>query len=258
MRKLALILCLVLLSSVAFARNIESRSITIDIDGKGDGKIVETYTISLETISNDFGAYDLISVEARNDLAKWQTFLSDIDTALKNPQNLLITSVKQRNFAELTLQYDVPNLAEISEQKGRFTAYNVGEKKFTFYDASNDIFTIPFKTTLWIRLDKDYGILETKPVPSLGPYLENNEVNRYGWSGPLPTSEFLLRYEVETAIAESLDIMKVLALFTDTPVYGITTIIIIVLAYIYRKKLWGIVSEGFAGEEEIESPRRKL
>ncbi len=257
MQKTALVLCLILFSSIALARSIESRSITIDMDSSGTGHVVEVYTISLDPTTSDFADYDSTSRQAGSNLGVWQSFLGDIKIAVKGYSNLLISSAKERDFVQLSLQYDVKNLAKVVEQKGRFTVYGIGKDSFNFYDA-NGLFTIPFKTTLWIKLNKDYQILDTKPIPSLGPYIENNAVNRMGWTGPLPTSEFSVKYQVETAISESFDLNRLIIFFEENPVYGITVLIILALGYIYRKQLWGLISEGFAGEEEIESPRKEL
>lgn len=240
------------------ARSLESHFITVDLDVDGNANVQESYTIGLEAATNDFTAFNNISAEAKNNVSVWQIFMKDINISLLGSvSDLLITSSKQRNFGQVNLEYRIEGFAKLLEEKGRFTVWGITGDSFTFYDVKNDIFSIPSKTTLWIRFSKDYEIIETKPLPSLGPYIENNVVYRLGWIGPL-ISEFSVKYRAEKGISESFDIMRLFDFFVENPIYGVAALIIIALVIIYRKQIIGIISEGFAGAEEIEPPKKEL
>lgn len=258
-RLLIMFLFMLFLVSTISARSLESHFITVDLDASGNAVVLESYTMGLEIASNDFTAFDNISAEAKDNIGIWQTFMKDIDISLVGEASeLLITSSKQRNFGQVNLEYKVNNFAKLLEERGRFTVWGITEDLFTFYDAESGIFTIPSKTTLWVRFDKDYEIVETKPTPSLGPYIEDEVVYRLGWTGPLPTTEFSVKYKAEKGISESFDVMRIFGFFVENPVYGVAVLIIIVLLIIYRKQIIGVVSEGFAGAEEIEPPKKEL
>lgn len=258
MNRLFAIFLILVLASVVQARSLESHSITINVDDNGNAKIIEVYTIFLDAATNDFTAFDQVSSEAKNNLTAWQTFMRDIDTSMVGFKDVVISSSKQRSFAAVNLEYTSDNFARVAGVRGRFTEFEIPENRFKFYDLTNDILSIPSKTTLWITFSKDYQILETKPTPSLGPYVENNAVYRIGWLGPLPTSDFLVRYQQEKTLSESFDLTRIASFFTDNPIYGIALLIIIGLVVIYRRQIIGLISESFTGEEEIETPKKEL
>lgn len=258
-KSLVFLICFLVLLGTVEARSLESHIITVDIDDNGNADVKENYVMFLEEVTGDFSLFEGVSRQAKNDISVWQTFLPIIEiNAVGDVEDLLISPFKQRGFGYVNLEYKIPGFSKVVSQQGRFTVMGIDEDEFKFYDEGSGLFTIPSKTTLWIKFNKNSEIIENKPSPTLGPYVADEKKIVMGWTGPSPLSEFSTKYKVERGISESFNITRIFDFFVENPVYGIVVIILIVLIGIYRKQIARLVSEGFAGEEEIESPKKEL
>ena len=74
----------------------------------------------------------------------------------------------------------------------------------------------------------------------------------------MSTSKFSLSYQVEKGISESLSIERIANFLVSNPIYLAALVILIILTLIYRKELKGLISESFAGEEEVIEPKKEL
>ena len=258
-KSLVFLICFLVLLGTVEARSLESHVSTIDIDDYGNADVKENYVMFLEEVTGDFSLFEDVSRQAKNDITVWQTFLPIIEiNAIGDVEELLISSFKQRGFGYVNLEYKVPGFSKVISQQGRFTIMEIDEDEFKFYNESSVFFTIHSKTTLWIKFNKNFEIIENKPSPTLGPYVADEEKIVMGWTGPSHLNEFSTKYKVERGISESFGMTRILDFFVGNPVYGIVVVILIILIVIYRRQIAGLISEGFAGEEEIEAPKKEL
>lgn len=258
MKKLLVLFCLLLLIPSGLGlKELLKHEIIVNLDAIGGTKVTERFVLSLD--KNAYIVFEDLSKSPQAGVETWNTFLDEIDICVlgeRSPVTISTSRIGQGQFGnEVKFEYTISDFATFLGGRGRYVRYSIDGNKFKFYDNVSGIFSIPAKTDLWIKLDPNLaGSKITNAVPE--PYQKEDKTAR--WVGPSTTGTFLINYETEKGIGESFDINRIINLLIETPVYTITILIIIALIIIYRKQIIGLVSESFAGEEEIEMPKREL
>lgn len=269
MKKVALIL-LVFLLATGVAKNLESRVVTIQA-GENTAQISEEFTISFLTDA-EVKEFENLASAGRNELVAWKNYYSAIEpTITGNKTSLLIAAKKDAlGFGHVTIEYYANGVITTAGEAGRMVNKQLNQKRLTFYNAETKTFAIPAKTQLQISINGGKAAAAepekyTTVVPKtlfLGPYVDvkTNTVT-YLIRGPVSTQDFAVEYQIEKGISE-FNLQKILdSVYTFAFTNPITTLLILtvaILAGIYRQQLAALITESFAGEEEIEQPKKRL
>lgn len=264
-----ILLVFLLLTAVMFAKSIEDCLITVNLDKSGNAHVIEEYTISF---SNTGEVSEFNSLAGVNELSAWKGFSDAIEpTFFGEKQDLHIVSKKDSlGFGKVLLEYMMYGFAKESNGSGRFTVRSMMPNQTVFYNSESGVLTVPPKTTIQfvVELPKAELIEVDKYVTAsptalfLGPYADQKAGKvTYIIRGPASAPDFIFSYTIEKGIGE-FDIQKIADTvyswaFTN-PIYTLVILTIIVLAAVYRREITGLVTESFAGEEDIELPKKEL
>jgi len=262
MRKLAVLLCVLVLVSIGFGKELAGHTIVVTVDRDGSAHVSEKYNLQLNY--TDYETFEMIAKQTRTDLSMWQTFFADIRTTLIGDIGSLTTSASTAgagNFGNnVIVNYDISGFSTQVDKVGRDVIFEVNESKFSFYQPGIDKFVIPWKTELQLKFDstiKKTNIMDVTPSPSQSSMIDDQYT--LIWYGSRIDNRFDVRYKVEENVGE-LDINAILSstydFFYNNPVYSAAVIVVLVLLLIYRKPIIGLIGESFGGEEEIEMPKR--
>ncbi|MBI1973318.1 hypothetical protein HYS54_00750, partial [Candidatus Micrarchaeota archaeon] len=101
------------------------------------------------------------------------------------------------------------------------------------------------------------AIFEVSPPGLLlGPFEQEGTIVFLA-NGPLTANDFSLKMKVERTLSESLSIQSIVRFLTQNPVYGAALAALVVLMIVFRKQVFGALSE-IAGEEDIQPPKREV
>jgi len=261
MRKL-LFLAVLLLLPTGFGKELAGHTVMASIGLDGNAHVMEKYTLQLNL--TEYEDFERIARTTSTDISMWQLFFKDINTTVIGDITGLIASASTAgagNFGNnVILNYDVNGFALFIQQVGRDNYFEIHQNEFSFYDSEINKFIIPWKTELQLRFDphiKKTDIVDVTPSPSQSAIVDD----RYTlfWYGSKIDNTFNVRYRVEQNVGE-FDAIAVLSsvymFFYESPVNTLALVITLILVFIYRKPMIGLISDSFGGEEEIELPKR--
>lgn len=255
MKKLVLLFCFVLLISPVLGKELLTHDTVININEQGDAEITERFVLSLNEFESS--QFEQLSQLKTMDVSTWNNFYYEINTyAIGEISSMKIstTQISGGQFGnEVRFEYEVAGFATKVEEVGRHETYSIDKEKLRFYDDQALKFILPGTTDLTISLPESSETIELIPEP----WITIGE-NTFRWVAGTFTSEFRVKYQIEKDISESFDIGRIVNYFVDNPLYGIVILIIIALTVIYRKQIFGLISESFAGEGEVEMPKKEL
>jgi hypothetical protein len=262
MRKLALIMCVLVVLSTGFAKELADHTVVVNIDTDGNAHVSEKYTLQLN--SSEYIEFEKIAKQTSTDLGIWQAFSPEIQMSVVGELVGLTASASTAgagNFGNnVVLEYSIAGFSSKVDKVGRDSIFEISRTGFIFYLEDIDKFIIPWKTELQLKFDQSVAktdVIEVIPSPSQGSMVDG----RYTlfWYGSRIDNNFNVKYKVEESIGEFdlASIMRSIYLFFyEDPVYAMAAIVILVLMMIYRKPIIGLILESFGGEEEIEMPKR--
>ncbi len=266
MKKLTLISFAILftvLISVGSSVKLYNHKINVNINENNVGEVKETFRLGLD--SNNYlrkydeyetDVFDELSSETTENISKWTEFHDDLRTSIdEGVENLSIsTSVKQKTH-NVIITYNVPEMAELVEEKGRIKTYELDTSLFRFYKEDTGVI-IPDNTNLWIDL---YDSLSEESVEISPDPINKFAGHEFHWN--TGTWDIEIRYQKTDPIS-SWTLQGTIKSFKETfiknPVYGVLLLILIGLAFIYREQIKLLFSEGLASEQEAEKPKRKV
>ena len=261
-------LCFVLLLSTGLAISGLSvdTMITIDLDKNGNAEITEDskLTFQWDTAMEEFNRLKDLGT---TDIIVWRNFSENIDVHVLGDRSDLSVFTKQvLGLDHVVLQYNILGFATYVGEIGRSILREVNMDQFSFYNKSSGSLLLPDKTSITVTVEDTRKnenqpldeIVETTPAGFfMGPYIQDTKIVVFA-DGPMNLNEFKVQYKVEKGISESWGFESLYLFFVKNPIYGITLLVLIALTVIYRRKVIGVLSESFAGEEDIEMPKREL
>jgi len=262
MRKLPILLCLLLITSIGFSKELAGHTVIVTVDRAGGAQVTEKYTLQLNY--TEYETFERIAKLTSTDLSMWQSFFADIKTSVLGDIVNLTTSASTAgagNFGNnIMLNYKIRDFAIKIGKTGRDSIYEINSSKFSFYDPSINKFVIPWKTELQIKFDstiKKSAITDVTPSPSQSAIVDDQYT--LFWYGSRIDNRFDIKYKVEESVAE-FDLGAILDstywFFYENPIYVMVVVVVLVLLFIYRKPIVSLIGESFGGEEEIEMPKR--
>ncbi len=250
-------LLLLVLLTAGFCVQVEWQDINIKLGEKGSVKVTERIMVSFENETEE-AAFDAMS--NAHDLASWQELVPGLQTHVTGAEEpLIITSGKSGGLGIISLEYPAKSLSPSRE--GRYLVYQFPANRLSFYSEEERTLRIPAKTTLAISVPNNDKIKITglAPTPVIPTYIANGVERVTEWRGPLSTPEFYFKYKVEETLSEAFslqDFAEQLGRFlVSNPAYTITLAVFLGLIIVYRREIFGLLSEGSVSEEEIELPK---
>lgn len=264
-----ILLVFLLLTAIVFAKSVEDRLITAELDKDGKAHVIEEYTVSF---SNSGEVSEFNALAGTNELSAWKAFSDVIEPVFfGEKQNLQIVSkTDSLGFGRVLLDYYLPEFAKQANGSGRFTIMGMLPNQFSFYNPENGVLTVPSKTTIRFvvilpaaeLLEVEKYVTASPTALFLGPYVDQKAGKvTYMIRGPASASNFAFSYTIEKGIGE-FDVQKIVdtvyAWAFTNPIYTLVILTIIVLIAVYRREIAGLITESFEGEEEIEFPKKEL
>jgi hypothetical protein len=251
------------------AASIDSHTIGIDIDANGNAHVTEAYSLNLS--DDEALKFDELRnrSSATSEAWMWSNINPEIDMHVLGERSSIVIIAQSEPAHTVTIDYNIPNFARIITEEGRFVTRGIFIGQLAMYDAVSGLMHIPASTTLKIsvaglqvprkELLKDY--FEVRPdIPGADTTLAGDKV-QYTLKGELAIPELTIAFKEEKAIGESWGIERLVrsigGFFMSNMSYNLVLVIIVILVVIYRKEIFGLVTESFGGEQEIEPPRKE-
>gem|GEM_PF-4226714 len=243
--------------------SVDWNYITINLGNKGEVHVTERMQISFESSGNESKVLEELT--SNQDFRAWASAVPEIGTHVTEPKEPVrlskgqITTSKESKSLELTLEYDAEPLTPV--KKGRYLKYTFPAERLSFYSNETHTVTLPRQTQLWIKVEnsENVKILEKVPDPYWDTYIENNMFKVTGWTGGKTFPDFKFVYEAEEPLTESFTIRdfaeKMFLFLLNNPAYTVSLAVLLAIMLVYRKQIFGLLSEGAVSEEEIEIPR---
>ncbi|MFH0986708.1 MAG: hypothetical protein V1911_01525 [Candidatus Micrarchaeota archaeon] len=240
------------------AATLQNHDIYVQVGETGDAAVIENFVLTL----TESEAYSFDKLSERNaQLEEWTGFSDSIKTNMLNASaesiEISTTKISGGQFGyQVQLKYTASGLAKPVSEAGRIRVYEISKESFSFYNAAQDYFAIPTSSRLTISLPdsiSESDILETVPKP----WTVTNKKTLI-WTGGTYSGDFSIKFQKEMAISESFDINRIMEYLMQNPVYSVVIILFLILAVIYRREITGLITESFAGEEEVLPPKREV
>ncbi len=250
--KKAILLLLIMASAMALT--ITSHDIDITMRADGSGYVVEDFQVRLG--EGERAEFELaLEAGTPGDIGLVPTIVkehSDIN---------IIPQTTESDIAVVTFQYNVPEIVDTTETKGKQALVGLTEKAFSFYDGHTMQLPYDPQTTLSVMVPQDI-LLAGDPLPPTGAPtkelgVDGKQYLKYTWSyrKPFNTAEFRVIYEKEVSIQSQLSPSVILNEFREkygNPIYIAVAVILLIVVLWYRKEVYIVVQEAFAGEPVIE------
>lgn len=261
-------LCIILWSSNAAAIGgvAVNTIITINLDKEGNSQITEDYKLNFvwnETLEE----FNRLKELGTTDLVIWNNFSESIGVhVLGDRSDISVFTKEILGISHVVIEYSIPGFAVYIGDEGRSIVREINMEQFSFYNDVSNSLILPDKTSITVavedtRKNKNQPLSEMidaiPPGFFMGPYIQNDKIVLLA-NGPINLNEFKVQYKIEKSISESWGLESMYIFFVKNPIYGIILLVLIVLTIAYRKKVIGVLSESFVGEENIEMPKREL
>ncbi|MBI4215088.1 hypothetical protein HY546_03765 [archaeon] len=265
MRLALAILLLVVSSSLAEQAiiNVDSLSIVVSVSRAGDANVTEDYRLSFGD-DDSFRTYLKVRDAGSKDLASWQNLTSKIDQNVIGSEPV-VASQRVGGFEHLVLTYQSANLAQQVVFLGKLAVFQISGSAFKrFSNTSTNILSIPERVSLRFivedtrksREDPVSSFFESSTPVLLGPYEQQGTVVFFG-NGPFTANDFSLTMRVERTLSESLSLDSLVRFLSYNQAYAMAIAVLAVLAVVFRKQVFGALSE-ITSEEEIQPPKKDL
>lgn len=252
------ILVLLLLLSTVMAAQVINHEIRINLREDGSAYVEQEHLLRLT--GEDRKAFeDLLENGATFDqLAPYQIFKAITHQSMD--ENVII-EVTQSDFGVVIFQYTVQEMVEPVEKIGKQELTGITQNAFTFFDGTTMSLPYDPPTTLRIGIPITLRLARevTPPAYSVTTGFDSfgEKVTYYEWSyrKPFTSSKFQVLYEQEIPLQSQLSLRSITNEFREkygNPVYMIAALIIVVIAFLYRKQISMLLSESFSGEPVLE------
>lgn len=256
-----LILGLLLIFSTGLSVRINEHEIKIVVHEDGSAYVEEEYVIRLNTSEMIELNNTIHSQFSPKDFEKFGITKTIV---LKTTNENVIPSLTKSNIAFITLQYTVPKITTVVENKGRKEVLAITEEAFSLYD--NNKMVLPYDPPTDLRILVPLKLATSSEITP-PPYsittveVDDEKYKEYEWNHkrPFQAEKFRVSFEKEVTLGSRLSINVLLQeigeTFSANPVYLIASVIIIIVIIWYRKGIVKLVSEAFVGEavpEELE------
>ena len=252
------IMAVLLLLSVAMAAQVINHDIKISLREDGSAYVEQEYLLRL--VSGDKPEFEnFIKTDANfRELAPY-----GIAKAVSYPssEENIVVELTQSDFGVVILQYIIPEIVEPVEKIGKRELTGITENAFTFYDGVTISLPYDPPTTLLIGIPTTMRLATevTPPAYSVTTGFDANghKVTYYEWSyrKPFTSSKFRVLYEKEIPLQSQLSFKSMTEEFRGeigNPIYILAGLIMLAIIILYRKEIWHLLTESFAGEPLIE------
>ncbi len=253
MKKVFLALVLMLFVFGAFGVEVVKHDIVVTMSEDGSGNIEEEYWIRT---SSEQGKALLNTTVESNEMDDWKEI--GIQKTLKVPveEMRIIPEVSESDIAIVVLQYRTNELVRQVETKGKKAVLALTEKEFRFYNGEK--IKLPFSppTELTVKMPSVLTLAEDVTPP---PFKKRSEIidgkkhDVFVWSyrQPFNAEHFRVSFTREVTIQSQISTEVLVKRTTEwfgTPINLLAVLIILGIAFWYRKQIFSLVSGAFAGE----------
>jgi len=256
-RKAILILFALLFAGTAFAQvyQITTRTIEMDVDGRGNAEITEKFFLSFP---NDFYLQEFRSKSAELgvDLEEWQQFNPGFKPSIGDSTDVVVSDIgfveTDSRYMELKYHLNEPIMGREMETS-RMVEFALKSKFFNNF-LEGSFWVIPTNVTIIVDLP-----LQVEIQPPVRPEA-NVSGNRIVWTGYKSTNQLSLKYTQWKEIA-SLDLNELATAIAKSelfPLLVIAVLLLVIGVFAKRKaitaKIEGyiIAHSSFSAEDEEE------